>query len=732
MTVGSKIQPVSTGIPAERYRRLIRKGTHSCWECKRRKTRCTIDRKSSADSPCTECQRRGVPCISQEFPDERHPRPSAPLQPIYDRLDRVERLLELATEQTSARRNEMQQQLLEVNYTSPPLGGEPAMSKSSPKLLTNLHITHQLGTLVQHAQPNLYARFAKIPEQVQRVLPSSQDIHIICQLVSRDSIYFHQMMVLPYRQLTRPSFKRPEHLAKLPPIVSHPVLLAKHMLVLATLLQGLRTNCHGQESRLSVPSELMMKRLFEGASALVSIEDELITSMEELECLVLTAIFQANNGNLKGAWLLFRRIISISQLLNLHRPGQDRIRFLDPNTHAEPRFLWFRIVTMEGFLCLLLGQPESYRGTIMITETMHFVDEDPVQQLERMHCAITSRILSRNQDGRYFHDPAVTKSIDLEIQKAANLVPQQWWLIPDFAKSSDTGQRFWDAIQVTNQLFYHHLIIQLHLPYLLYPSAEIGHGSHDYSKSTCANSSRELLTRFIAFRSLDTAAFNCHAIDFFGVMAALALLLAHVGSRCVYQDNDYLAHQRPCDRALVEKALENMCEAGRTSRDILSEPNENVLKELLDVEDKVYKLRCAGRVVRRNGECMGETEPVLRISLPHFGAIAINSTGVIEWKSRPNSPAAASSPVPWNFPLVQEQNMSHTANVNDTYTDEFLTPTLSPSLWLEVDTNGETIDGLAMIEPPNSNETCSGEECVGFPTARDYEATEGINSATSK
>ena len=47
-------------------RRKVRKGTRSCWECRRRKEKCTFD--SSADI-CIRCHRRGSKCVGQEFPE---------------------------------------------------------------------------------------------------------------------------------------------------------------------------------------------------------------------------------------------------------------------------------------------------------------------------------------------------------------------------------------------------------------------------------------------------------------------------------------------------------------------------------------------------------------------------------------------------------------------------------------------------------------------------------------
>lgn len=52
----------------EGKRRKVRKGTHSCWECKRRKMKCIFSLITSA--ACNGCRRRGSKCVRQEFPDE--------------------------------------------------------------------------------------------------------------------------------------------------------------------------------------------------------------------------------------------------------------------------------------------------------------------------------------------------------------------------------------------------------------------------------------------------------------------------------------------------------------------------------------------------------------------------------------------------------------------------------------------------------------------------------------
>ena len=75
----------------ETKRRKVRKGTQSCWECKRRKVRCIF--LATRDTICQNCRRRGTACNSQEHPDVQVPASSGSTQ-IQARLGRVEELIE--------------------------------------------------------------------------------------------------------------------------------------------------------------------------------------------------------------------------------------------------------------------------------------------------------------------------------------------------------------------------------------------------------------------------------------------------------------------------------------------------------------------------------------------------------------------------------------------------------------------------------------------------------------
>lgn len=79
--------------------------------------------------------------------------------------------------------------------------------------------------------------------------------------------------------------------------------------------------------------------------------------------------------------------------------------------------------------------------------------------------------------------------------------------------------------RLVDQMFHYSLLNKLHTPHMLRSSTE-----HKYSKIMCVNASRELLSRFIMFRSLNQIASSFRVMDFLALMAGLTLLLAHLDS----------------------------------------------------------------------------------------------------------------------------------------------------------------------------------------------------------
>ncbi len=68
------------------------------------------------------------------------------------------------------------------------------------------------------------------------------------------------------------------------------------------------------------------------------------------------------------------------------------------------------------------------------------------------------------------------------------------------------------------QVQHYDLLILLHLPFMMSDPTE---SRYDYSKNTCTQSSREVLKRFITFRSLISTAYSCRHVDYSALIAAM-------------------------------------------------------------------------------------------------------------------------------------------------------------------------------------------------------------------
>jgi hypothetical protein len=77
--------PPNQEAPARRNK--VRKGTRSCWECKRRKIRCIFA--SPEANTCFGCHRRRAPCVSQDLPEDFAPAKIGNRH-LSERLARVE------------------------------------------------------------------------------------------------------------------------------------------------------------------------------------------------------------------------------------------------------------------------------------------------------------------------------------------------------------------------------------------------------------------------------------------------------------------------------------------------------------------------------------------------------------------------------------------------------------------------------------------------------------------
>jgi hypothetical protein len=392
------------------------------------------------------------------------------------------------------------------------------------------------------------------------------------------------------------------------------------MIIFALCLQFF---CSQHTLGLSEPTSIMKDRLVDTAVRLVTSNEMIVACIEGLECIILEGAFHANTGNLRRAWIAFRKATVVAQLMKLDLPNPPPVEAHEANTRLKSKLMWFRICYMDSFLSLMLGLPHGGQDTNMEKE---IADETPSGKLQRTHTHIARRIIERNRRETSSYNLTITRQLDRELLDVANALPEAFWVVPDFANlQPNSREAFLELLRLCDHLHHYNLVHLLHLPYLL--RSEEDSSYHTYSKITCVNASREIITRFISWSNLnrDMIAVYCRIGDFFALMAGITILLAHIDSHKL-QVEDWRTHRRIADRALVQHLLEIYERFGMYTNDNLTKKSAEQLRTLLDIERGAAQ----GIVSSAHGtvSCLEYHCGDLRLSIPYFGIINIGREGV--------------------------------------------------------------------------------------------------------
>lgn len=402
---------------------------------------------------------------------------------------------------------------------------------------------------------------------------------------------------------------------------AHPVIVAKLMLIFAITLQS---PCGEKVLGLSEPPNVLMRRLSTAATTWVTTKEEMHGTVECLICIILEGVFETNSGNLRRAWAVYRRAMAVAQLMGLHRSPIPPLRRIDPNLDACPEFLWFRIVYMDRYFSLLLGLPQGTSDKSM-GAALVLQHEPPLGRFERLLTVVASRILERNESAFSADEFTTTMSIDSELLRVSESMQASFWRPVTFhGLTLGSPETLLETVRLTAQVYYYGLLIQLHIPYMMGAGDK---NDHQYSKMTCVNASRETMARFIVHRSFNPMSACSRPVDFFTLLAAMTLLLAHLDAHHHREATNFLAHQRLSDRAMLEQALERMDAISSVNNDSIAEKSARLIRRLLKIEADAaegssYTTKSARAA---DGDLQGGRQEGedLHLNIPYLGVIRI-------------------------------------------------------------------------------------------------------------
>ncbi|KAI1092652.1 hypothetical protein F5B19DRAFT_483249 [Rostrohypoxylon terebratum] len=626
------VRSASSGGGPEAKRRKIRKGTHSCWECRRRKIRCQYN--PATASICIGCEARGTTCVSQEFPDEQ---PPSTERCLTQRMTRVESMLEKIIERITP-----------GSYSSSRSGGQASTSSASagdelgdsspdifrPSAADHPHVIGIFDALREEggscpssntsfvptpastqsdAVSGLPIKFSQISKTLHATFPCQHDIDAIMQAVGSGP-YF---IVTYFSGVDGPS-EDPSMVWDVPPVTSHPALLSKRLMQLTNCMQKISVDEIPQDLVSKEPIRFQMNRIVTVVSELVAFNDDLVGSVEGLETLNFIALYHANAGNLRKSWLALRRALAVAQLMGVDRwPDDKPLKSVDPRsdpgTRTRAGMLWYRANFTDRYLSLLLGLSAASDDN-SFADPLRIARNTPAERLEKLHTVISGAIIKRNLNtSRAAPDAAfgITQAIDCDLEMAAKSMGEEWWrpLCPIDTSTATPRELVQAHTHVMMQMNHHHLLILLHLPYMMRDPKE---RRWDYSKTTCLHASRELLRAYLVFRDLTDAASACRHTDYGALTAAMTLLLGYLDPKLRVREPG-IASQRDIDRDTVTKVRNVMKQMAERDGDKLAREASDIISRLLPLAD--IDLAVSGN---------NENDAPVRLEIPYLGTININ------------------------------------------------------------------------------------------------------------
>jgi hypothetical protein len=555
-------------------------------------------------------------CISQEYPDVADSQREKSNEGMEARLSRVEELLERLVEITNISPSEYTPDATQIHVENSYPGGSHTPGIPTPTSTSN------------PPTPPLPSKYNNLSHTLLSVWPTKHDLDLICYLPIGLSTHLHMKLCCSSASLMTQCPNSPVEMLQLPPPSSHPVLFARKLLILGSLLQGAISASQVPVDQRPHFKEIM-ERVVDTADRVVLRDDELVVSVEGVECIMILAMIQNYAGELHRAWMSTRRAAGVAQMIGLHRATSLKktgsLKVLDPATRAglDPQQLCYRIVEMDRYLSITLGLPQSsLESSALEDKACH-----PLDRMARLQVIVAGRILSKSHTPRTQEE---TEEIYRLLQEAETLMPSQWWLIPNYSTSPAVPpDPIHEVARTMYQISHYHLVIRVHLPYMLSKTTD-GH-----SKATAIHASREILARYIAFRTWNPGHYYCRGLDYLSFIALTVLCLAHIDSRnSTPGSGTSLAHSRPSDRATMERTvqiLQNM------EDDATAEKLSRIMTHLLDVEAASasgveYSAESTENEDDGTMECgadfVDSEKDRLQLHIPYFGTINLQRKSI--------------------------------------------------------------------------------------------------------
>ncbi|KAF3483209.1 putative C6 finger domain protein [Arthroderma uncinatum] len=426
----------------EPQRKKMRKGTKSCYECRRRKIRCTYA--AARPGICNECHARGSSCIDQEHAPMRAE--AAKLRVGDQSYSLRERVAALEhTVSKMVRRMDESDNGISNERASWPYMGSPTESvdrdtkalgacpqETVPETIPARSNSTDLGRTGPDAAPlltlfdnHIFTRDEKNPDaeaskSADPVAIKSKRVALALRELLPSPVQLKKLlgstaMVWNIWRARFPEIFKPEAL-------ENPADVGKILFSIVMTIDQDSTNFDLQSLKIPMSRDKYVEQCLAAIEKYILDDDDIASSLSGIECIYMAGKYYSNIGRPRKAWLLTRRGINFAQLSGLHLPNNRPSS--DDALGVRQLHIWCGLACADLYQSSLLGLPYSVPTHLLaphITHLLKVKKMDPGEAHMLRVCIPLGSIIDRNQDGGNMSLP-LTLKIDQELEAMVHLL----------------------------------------------------------------------------------------------------------------------------------------------------------------------------------------------------------------------------------------------------------------------------------------------------------------------
>ncbi|KAM0178045.1 hypothetical protein ACHAPC_008617 [Botrytis cinerea] len=622
----------------------MRKGTHSCYECRKRKVRCIFTKESTI---CGNCELKGRRCTEQRREliqagnvDTR--------ESLREKIKRLEAVIEDYRRKSSSTAPDVVDENVNIELgnvredkpssESPPseLGAKrtPVSTPSSLGTGTSASVdktsSQDIDPIITLFDNAIWRSHSSdlIPERISKLDKSENPATARKRICTRESLLsslisprLREIVISatcswwytwrPLGSIIQSSTGNPN--STLQDFIiwalesPDPSIVGIAILCIAVCLQQLDTRIHQYIIRQlpSLPGTLFQEYLEKVERHIVN-DGDFASTEEGIETIVFAAKIHMNLGLNRKCWVLTHQAISYSQLLNLHRPHLSTDK--NPLERNQRIQSWLSLCAGDAYLSLLLGLPYAADGrTIPITHN----HDNPTSRFHHNLIILSSKVIDRNQRNLHLsisHTNKIQNSLDTTTQ---TLPPSFWTPQNSLSENKITRPEYLE--QIAAQCWYYHLLVLLHMPLMMQSFLNSTLETH---RIQCLSAARNLLRIWHIMRSDMHDAFSMvKLIDYQAFVCATLLILHKLESgSCAGEGPE--TRETP-DGELIARTIATLKKAG-------SSLGNGVAKQAVQGLESLVGLGCEGDGERSMGEGLERGNLCAKIVVPYVGVITIS------------------------------------------------------------------------------------------------------------